>query len=204
MTRVAALLAIALATVVVADLSANRANCYYELGYADALKRPVVLLCHADTEPEFDVSGRSICRYENAAQLQAELPQWLTETALVNHSPPADDDRNAGRFGRLAVRDGYLLAAELALYDPGEQMWGRVTASVRRVDGKPLPGNAKVRFCLDETLPEPAREGEIVNGVARCVFQSSGAFTLGARVGSTALELDLRHIPGSSDLFRSL
>jgi hypothetical protein len=62
-----------------------------------------------------------------------------------------------------------------------------------------------VKFFLDEkTFKTAARDGEIVGGVARCTFKCRGAFSLGARVATTSLELDLRHIPGSSDLFRSL
>ena len=193
------------ATVVVADLTANRANCYYELGYADALQRPVVLLRHKDTEPAFDVSGRSICIYDSAEHLQAQLPSWLMEAALVNHTESDDDDENAGRFGRLAVRDGYLLAADLEPGKPGKRMSAYVAATVRRVDGKPLPGNARVKFFLDAaTFDEPEQEGDIVNGIARCAFEAYGAFSLGAKVGNTMLELDLRQVPGSGDLFRSL
>ena len=190
---------------VVADLTANRANCYYELGYADALQRPVVLLRRKDTEPAFDVSGRSICSYDSAEHLQAQLPSWLVEAALVNHTVSDDADGNAGRFGRLAVRDGYLLAADVEFAKPGKRLCAQVASTVRRIDGKPLPGNARVKFFLDPaTFDEPVQEGEIVNGVARCAFEAYGAFSLGAKVGGTLLELDLRHVPGSGDLFRSL
>lgn len=191
------------ATVVVVDLTANRANCYYELGYADALKRPVVLLCHDDTEPAFDVSGRGICIYDSVERLEAQLPGWLMEATFVNHTVAEAADGNAGRFGRWAVRDGYLLAANLASGSPGEATRARVAASVRRVDGRPLPGNARVRFFLDiARCGEPEREGTIVNGIARCAFETSSAFSLGARVGNTALELDLRRVPGSGDVLR--
>lgn len=193
------------ATVVIADLTESRVNCYYELGYADALKRPVVLLCHEDTRPAFDVSGRSIFVYRDAEHVRADLPRWLIDSALVNRASSTVEDKNAGRFGRLAVRDDYLLSAHMEIDDPNEQMWVWVNATVRRIDGKPLPSNAKVRFYLDEkTFEEHKLEGEIVNGVARCAFKCYGAFSLGAKVATTALELDLRHIPGSNDLFRSL
>ncbi|WP_313913181.1 hypothetical protein [Tahibacter sp.] len=186
------------ATVVVADLTENRVNCYYELGYADALKRPVVLLCHEGTEPAVDVSGRSICRYRDAEHLKAELPIWLMEAALVNRTQSTSDDRNAGRYGRLAIRDEYLLSAHMELDDPDEQMRVWVTATVRRIDAKPLPSNAKIKFFLDESLNPGYQEGEIVNGIARCAFQCHRAFSLGAKVATTALELDLRHIPGTN------
>jgi len=195
------------ATAVVADLTENRPNCYYELGYADALRRPVILLQRTDSEagPAFDVSGRSICRYRDARHLEEELPKWIKEAVFVNHAPAAVSDKNAGRYGRLAIRDGYLLTAQFELDNPSEnQMWGWVTATVRRVDGKALPANAKVSFFLDETFSPNEMPGDIVNGVARCVFKCYGAFSLGARLAGTSLELDLSHVPGASDSFRSL
>lgn len=195
------------ATVVVADLTGNRPNCYYELGHADALRRPVILLQRADTEagPAFDVSGRSICRYRDARHLEEELPKWLREAVLVNHTRSTIDDKNAGRYGRLAIRDDYLLAAHVELGNPGEdEKRGWVTASVRRVDGKALPTNAKVSFFLDESASPNELRGDIVNGVARCAFKCDSAFSLGARLAGISLELDLRHIPGAGDSFRSL
>ncbi|MGQ0801359.1 MAG: hypothetical protein ACT4NL_14775 [Pseudomarimonas sp.] len=195
------------ATVVVADLTDSRPNCYYELGYADALKRPVVLVSHAAEVPGFDVTGRSICRYDTAADLALSLPRWLIEAALVNRTVASKDDANAGRFGGCALVDGYLLSAQVRVDPPNDEheVWSRVTATVRRIDGRPLPGNAKVKFFLDkETFKEPVQEGEIINGVARYAFDCYGAFSLGAKVGNTSLELDLRHVPGATDLFRSL
>lgn len=195
------------ATVVVADLTDGRPNCYYELGYADALKRPVVVVSHLKEIPEFDVAARSICRYDDAADLELSLPHWLVEEAMVNRVPASEVDSNAGRFGRMALVDGLLLSAHMRVDPPDEDgdVWCRVFATLRRVDGKPIAEDAKVTFHLDKhSWKKPRRRGAIVNGIAELSFDCYGAFTLGASVGSTSLELDLRHIPGATDLFRSL
>jgi hypothetical protein len=41
---------------VVADLSDARPNCYYEVGYAHSLRKPVIILAKEDTERHFDIS----------------------------------------------------------------------------------------------------------------------------------------------------
>lgn len=42
---------------VVADLTETRPNCYYEVGYAQALGKPVILLAKEGTERHFDLSA---------------------------------------------------------------------------------------------------------------------------------------------------
>jgi hypothetical protein len=111
--------------VVVADLTDNRPNCYYELGYADALKRPVVLVSHQKESIGFDVAGRSICWYETPDDLVLSLPKWLIEAALVNRTEANEEDANAGQFGGLALRDGYLLSAQARVDPPNHnhEVW---------------------------------------------------------------------------------
>jgi hypothetical protein len=202
-----ALRGIASATVVVADLTDSRPNCYYELGYADALKRPVVLIANEKQKLSFDISERSICRYKTASDLVLNLPKWLIATALVNRAEATKFDMNAGRFGGSALVGDYLLSAHATVEPPNSKgkVWSWVSASVRRIDRKPLPGNPRVKFFLDpDTFEDSVQKAEIVNGVAQYSFSCYGAFTLGAQVGSVSLELDLRNIPGATDLFRSL
>jgi hypothetical protein len=50
------LASIARARFIVADLTDTRPNCYYELGYAHALGKPVILLAKEGTERHFDIS----------------------------------------------------------------------------------------------------------------------------------------------------
>lgn len=199
--------AVASADVVVADLTEHRANCFYELGYADAIRRPVVLVQKLGDETPFDVDGRSILHYRDPEQLRDELPKWLIEAAFVNRAEACDDDQNAGEFGRHALVDGYLLSARLTVEPPDEnnQVWGWVQASIRRIDGTSIPAGTPAFLYMDPpTFPTLELRMTILNGVARAKFKCYGAFSLGAKIGDTALELDLRHVPGATDLFRLL
>jgi hypothetical protein len=48
---------IARARLVVADLTDARPNCYYEVGYAHSLGKPVILLAKEGTERQFDIAA---------------------------------------------------------------------------------------------------------------------------------------------------
>lgn len=196
------------ATVVVADLSDNRQNCYYELGFADALERPVIIIMKKDETPSFDVTGRNILRYHDAQELASSLPKWIKQTVLLNKAKRSASDPNAQNFKGSAQNGDYLLAARMAMIrasDSGSKVWYQVSASVRRIDGKPLPSHAKIKFYLDPaTWKEPEQEAEIIGGIAHTEFNCWGPFTLGAQVAKTRLELDLSNIPGSNAFFRSL
>jgi len=43
-------------TFIIADLTDERPNCYYELGYAQALKKPIIILAEEGTVRHFDIS----------------------------------------------------------------------------------------------------------------------------------------------------
>ena len=52
------------AEVIIADLTDNRPNCYYELGFARALNKPVILFADKNTTLEFDERGYSYIPYD--------------------------------------------------------------------------------------------------------------------------------------------
>ena len=68
--------------VIVAEITPTNANVFYELGYAHALGKPVILLAEQDRALPFDVSGYRVIFYENAIRgktgLEAELRQHLS------------------------------------------------------------------------------------------------------------------------------
>lgn len=109
---------------------------------------------------------------------------------------------------RSAQNGDYLLGARMEMRDDSDErkIWYQVYATVRRIDRKPLPKHAKVTFHLDSNTwhDDSEREAEITGGVAHCEFDCWGAFTLGAEIAKTRLELDLSNIPGSNAFFRSL
>ena len=57
----------------VADLTHNRPNVYYEIGYAEALGKEVILTARQETKPHFDVQNLNILFYRNIAELREGL-----------------------------------------------------------------------------------------------------------------------------------
>ena len=66
--------------VIIAEITPTNANVFYELGYAHALSKPVILLAERDTPLPFDVSGYRVIFYENAIRGKTSL-----ETELRRH-----------------------------------------------------------------------------------------------------------------------
>jgi hypothetical protein len=86
---------IRLAEVVVADITGNNPNVFYELGLAHALGKEVILLAQGDEHAPFDVSTSRLLRYDiNAlAAFQAKL-----ESAFASVSPRYAYDGQQPRF----------------------------------------------------------------------------------------------------------
>lgn len=61
------------ARLVVADITPANPNVYFEVGYARALKKPVILLAQKGTKLPFDVSGFRVLFYENTIGGKARL-----------------------------------------------------------------------------------------------------------------------------------
>jgi guanylate kinase len=58
---------------VIADLTHERPNVYYEIGYANALNKPLVLVARRGTKPHFDVQGMRVLYYDNLVKLEDSL-----------------------------------------------------------------------------------------------------------------------------------
>ncbi len=66
--------------VIVAEITPTNANVFYELGYAHALRKPVILLAEEGRKLPFDISGYRVIFYENAIRGKSSL-----ETELRRH-----------------------------------------------------------------------------------------------------------------------
>jgi hypothetical protein len=204
------------ATFVVADLSLRRPNCFYEIGFADAVKRPIVLIAREKSRIPFDVAGRSILFYKDGEHLRRELRRWVLDSVLFSHGPEDAENQNLGQFGRSALANGYLLSGYMTLDleedddnddREGQEPWDyfHVFLTVRSAQAKrPLVGH--VTFQLHESFSPRTTTVRVRDGVAKHDFWCYGWFTVGAvvRRDRTRLELDLRWLPGASDTFRSL
>jgi hypothetical protein len=68
---------IAASRIVIADLSGERPNCYYEVGYAQALGREVVLCIRKHEKKHFDLSGYRFIEWETESELRTKLRSRL-------------------------------------------------------------------------------------------------------------------------------
>lgn len=71
----------------IADLTHERPNVYYEVGHAHALKKRVILVRKKDTKLHFDVAHRNCPQYENTTDLKKLLRKRLE--AITNRKSPA-------------------------------------------------------------------------------------------------------------------
>lgn len=84
---------ISLAQLVVADLTHSRPNVYYEVGFADAFDKPLLLVAREDAEIHFDLAGEKVLFYRNMSQLEDLLSKTLVGLNLV---PSRESDDRAG------------------------------------------------------------------------------------------------------------
>jgi nucleoside 2-deoxyribosyltransferase len=66
---------------IIADLTGNNPNVMYEIGYAQALRKPLFLIVQQDSEPlPYDMSGHLFFVYDpsHLEQLQRIVRQWVS------------------------------------------------------------------------------------------------------------------------------
>ena len=68
---------IKLAEFIIADLTFERPNCYYEIGYAHALNKKVILTAKEGTKVHFDISTFPVISYKSMSDLERQLKERL-------------------------------------------------------------------------------------------------------------------------------
>jgi hypothetical protein len=65
--------------VVLADLTGDRPNCYFEAGYALGQRKEIILTCREGDKPHFDVADRKIIFWKTDNDLKLQLISRLTK-----------------------------------------------------------------------------------------------------------------------------
>jgi len=74
---------IKLAEFIIADLTFERPNCYYEIGYAHALDKKVILTARRGSKIHFDISNFPVIWYNSMSELERKLKEMF-EKILPN------------------------------------------------------------------------------------------------------------------------
>jgi len=63
--------------IIIADLSGERPNCYYEAGFAHALGKEIIFTVHKNDRIHFDLAGYRFIKWKTEANLRNELRKRL-------------------------------------------------------------------------------------------------------------------------------
>lgn len=149
--------AIAQARVVVADISGGNANVLYELGFAHALEKSVVMIAKQASKLPFDVAHQRVIIYGSDVQ---EARGRLAEAFLVTLL----DDRlaEAAKLLQLGAHRGAIAATAVVLEHKLRELVGGSTPEELPVAGL----NRMIGRAIDRGLLEPSLSKRLKRAVA--------------------------------------
>lgn len=182
----------------IADLSFARPNCYYEVGLAHELGKPVLLIKDDKTSSHFDLGHLMIHEFNADDDLVARIEDLIPKF-LVTERRDHEDTQN-GKFGRQCIRDGFRLAAEIDECSE-EGCW--LNFEVCSVNPQ-VKLEGVIKFHMHEDYKRNSKVVQSQNAKSGRVWKpgvesSGGPWTLGVEVVATGtkLELDLASLPGA-------
>lgn len=115
------------ASFVVADLTNSNPNCFYELGYARALQKRVILVAKNGTTLPFDASHLRCHFYDSSIDLRDYIVNVVTsdeKSRIFRKVTPLDlaldsirdalhSYLNSGRIGNVWIYNGHVVAVEI-------------------------------------------------------------------------------------------
>jgi hypothetical protein len=69
--------------IVIADISGRNPNVFYELGFAHALRKPVLIISQGAEDIPFDVSALRVLIYTSLEDLRNNLRKWFVHTLAL-------------------------------------------------------------------------------------------------------------------------
>lgn len=181
---------------VIADLSFERQNCYYEVGYAQALGKPVFLCKTTGADVHFNIANQMVHSFGSETPVENLISQQIPK--FLETTPRHSDDNRNGKHGRRCIRDGFRLTAKV---DECSSNRCTVTLEVCTLESR-QPFEGSVKFYMHKEYVKKTQTIRMKDGVARYESVSAnGPWTVGAEIveTQTQLELDLTTIPGARD-----
>jgi hypothetical protein len=99
------------ASVLVAEISENNPNVYYELGLAHASKKPVILICKKETQIPFDIHQWAHIPYEDPSKMGVKVAEVLMDQKKKLKLKPEPAKKLLPEdleVGQLAVKCGMI------------------------------------------------------------------------------------------------
>jgi Flp pilus assembly protein TadD len=110
------------ADLVIADITGNNPNVMYELGYAHALEKTVVLLTQSVHESPFDVKDFRQVTYERNKLLRDCRPRLISSITSVVTAEGTGDEESPVRAGQASVAEGADRQVPVAVRRPGTRL----------------------------------------------------------------------------------